>query len=221
MRRVLVLRPEPGAETTVERARERGLDAIAAPLFKIEPVSWRAPDVRGFDGLLLTSANAVRSAGDQLENFLSLPVYAVGEPTSKAARARGFAIAAIGDRGVDRLIDSIPLNLRLLHLCGECRRDPLEERAGITVIPVYRAREVERPELSIASGAVVLIHSPRAGQRLAELIKDRSSILLAAISPAAAKASGTGWGAIEVANEPSDDALLALAARLCDKPVPK
>jgi uroporphyrinogen-III synthase len=206
---------------TVKRARERGLDAIAAPLFQIEPVSWRAPDVGDFDGLLLTSANAVRSAGDQLENFRSLPVYAVGEPTSKAARARGFSIAAIGDRGIDRLIDSLPPNLRFLHLCGECRRDPLKERARIAVIPVYRAREVERPDLRFANGAVVLIHSPRAAHRLAELVKDRSGILLAAISPAAAKASGTGWGAIEVANEPNDDALLALAARLCDKPVPK
>ena len=39
MRRVLVLRPEPGASATVERARERGLDAIAAPLFEIEPIA--------------------------------------------------------------------------------------------------------------------------------------------------------------------------------------
>src|SRR5579864_5322577 len=108
MRRVLVLRPEPGANTTVTRARERGLDAVAAPLFKIEPVSWLAPEVGDFDGLLLTSANAVRSAGAQLENFLALPVYAVGKLTSEAARERGFIIAAVGNCGIDRLIESIP-----------------------------------------------------------------------------------------------------------------
>lgn len=221
MRRVLVLRPEPGANTTVMRARERGLDAVAAPLFEIEPVSWRAPEVGGFDGLLLTSANAIRSAGAQLENFLSLPVYAVGELTSEAARKRGFTIAAAGNCGIDRLIDSIPRNLRLLHLGGEDRRDPLEDRAGIVVIPIYRAREVEQPKLRLANGAVVLIHSPRAGHRFAELTKDRGDIFLAAISRAAAEAAGTGWGALEVAGEPNDDALLALAARLCDKPAPK
>lgn len=221
MRRVLVLRPEPGANATVKRARERGLDAVAAPLFRIEPVSWRAPEVSGFDGLLLTSANAVLSAGAQLQNFLSLPVYAVGELTSKAARERGFNIAGIGNRGIDQLIDSIPRNLRLLHLGGEHRRDPLDERAGIVVIPVYRAREVEQPDLRLANGAVVLIHSPRAGRRFAELVKDRGNILVAAISPAAAKAAGTGWGALEAAAEPNDEALLALAARLCDKPVRK
>ena len=62
MRRVLVLRPEPGAAATVKRARARGLDAVAIPLFEIEPLAWEAPPAGGFDGLLLTSANAVRHA---------------------------------------------------------------------------------------------------------------------------------------------------------------
>jgi uroporphyrinogen-III synthase len=221
MRQVLVLRPEPGASATVRRARERGLDAAAAPLFKIEPIAWQAPDVGGFDALLITSANAVRWAGDQLGNFLSLPVYAVGETTSQAAQERGFAIAAVGNRGVDRLIDRIAPNLRLLHLVGEDRRDPSRGHAGIAVVPVYRAAEIEQPDLRLEKGAVILIHSPRAGRRLAELVDDRSGILIAAISPAAAEAVGKGWEAVEAAREPDDDALLALAARLCNKPIPK
>lgn len=220
MRQVLVLRPEPGASATMKRARERGLDAAAAPLFEIEAVPWRAPDCEGFDALLITSGNALRFAGAQLEKLLSLPVYAVGETTSQAARERGFAIAATGNRGVDQLIDLIPQNLRLLHLAGEDLRAP-SDRAGIVVIPVYRAFEVEQPDLSLAKNAVILIHSPRAGRRLAELVKDRTDSLIAAISPAAAEAAGAGWGAVEAAGEPSDDALLALAARLCNKPVPK
>jgi uroporphyrinogen-III synthase len=221
MRRVLVLRPEPGASATVKRARERGLEAAIAPLFQIVPVAWHAPDPGEFDALLITSANALRCAGDQLKEFLSLPVYAVGEMTSHAARERGLAIAASGNRGIDRLIDCIPRNLRLLHLGGEDLREPSEVRAGIAVIPVYRAQEVEHPDLNLADGVVALIHSPRAGRRFAELVKDRSDIMIAAISAAAAEAVGTGWRAVEAAGEPSDDALLALAARLCNKPVPK
>ena len=46
MRRLIVLRPEPGASATMERARERGLDPVAMPLFEIEPVAWHAPDQR-------------------------------------------------------------------------------------------------------------------------------------------------------------------------------
>ena len=45
MMRVLVLRPEPGARTTLELARKMGLDAVAAPLFVIEPVDWKVPEL--------------------------------------------------------------------------------------------------------------------------------------------------------------------------------
>src|SRR4051794_3763585 len=124
MTRVLVLRPEPGASATAERARALGLEAIASPLFEIQPVEWRSPDPNRFDGLLLTSANAVRHGQGQLRELHSLKVYAVGDATAEAARERGFEIAATGDGGVERLLDSIDRNLRLLHLCGEHRSEP-------------------------------------------------------------------------------------------------
>jgi uroporphyrinogen-III synthase len=221
MRRLLVLRPQPGAAATVERARERGLPAIALPLFEIEPIAWQAPDPSAFDGLLLTSANAVRSAGDQLQGLRGLPVYAVGEATAEAARTSGFDIAAAGEAGVDRLLGSLAESLRLLHLCGEDRRDAADAPQSIAVVPVYRAKAIAAPGLSVADGEVVLLHSPRAARRLAELVTDRTGISIAAISAAAAEAAGSGWAAVEVAAQPSDDALLALAARLCNKPQPK
>ena len=220
MRRLLVLRPEPGASATGAKAREMGLEAVAAPLFAVEPLAWEAPDPASFDGLLLTSANAVRHAGDGLSKLRGLPVHAVGEATADAARDAGFDIAAAGDAGVERLLGSIEADLRLLHLCGEDRHEP-EGPQEITTIPVYRAKAVDTPDLSAARGAVALIHSPRAGRRLAELVEDRSNIAVAAISRAAADAVGPGWQSVDVAEQPSDDALLALAARLCNKPPPQ
>lgn len=221
MRRVLVLRPEPGASATVKRALEQGLEAIATPLFELEPIAWQAPDAGRFDGLLLTSANAIRHGGDELAKLRSLPVYAVGEATAKAARDQDFAVAGAGDGGIDRLLASIPRELRLLHLCGEDRHEHSGNRTGISPVAVYRSRDVERDELGLANGAVALIHSPRAGRRFAELVTNRETIAIAAISPAAANAVGTGWEAVEAAAEPGDDALLVLAARLCNKPLPK
>src|SRR5437762_659646 len=125
MTRVLVLRPEPGASVTAERARRQGLDAVAVPLFVVEPVGWRAPDPGAFEGLLLTSANAVRHGGEQVQTLRTLKVYAIGEATAKAARDAGFEIALVGDSGgVERLVGSIDPDLRLLHLCGADRREP-------------------------------------------------------------------------------------------------
>jgi uroporphyrinogen-III synthase len=221
MTRVLVLRPEPGASATVDKARARGLDAFAIPLFEIEPVDWDAPDPGSFDGLLLTSANAVRCGGEELKRFRALPAYAVGEATAEAAREAGFDIAATGEAGIDRLLGSIESDLRLLHLCGEERRAAEQARQEITEIPVYRSKPLAEPDLSGAAGSVALIHSPRAGQRFAELASDRKSIAVAAISRAAADAVGDGWDRIEVAEAPNDDALLALAATLCNKPDPE
>ena len=221
MRRVLVLRPEPGASATVEKARGRGLDAIAIPLFEIELVAWQAPDPGGFDALLLTSAKAVRMGGDELMKLRGLPVHAVGEATAEAARGAGFDIASVGDAGVDRLLDSLDPDLRLLHLCGEDRREPLKAPQSIVPVTVYRAMAIERPDLSGAIGAVALVHSPRAARRLAELVDGRGSIAIAAISPAAAEAAGGGWQQVESADAPNDEGVLALAARLCNKPAPQ
>src|SRR5438067_10170345 len=123
MKRVVVLRPEPGASETVRKARERGLDAAAMPLFEMEAIPWQAPDARGFDGLLLTSANAVRFGGGELECLRGLPVYAVGEATAQQARQVGLEIALTGDSDVEQLLGSVDSKLRLLHLCGEHRKE--------------------------------------------------------------------------------------------------
>jgi len=217
MRRILVLRPEPGATATVNRARELGLAAVSIPLFDIEMVFWAAPDPGRFDALLLTSANAVRHGGEELRKLRHLPVYAVGQATASAAREVGFSIAHVGDAGVDRLLNGISPDFKLLHLCGEDRRMPADARRSITPITVYRAIETAAPGVGRFSG-IALVHSPRAGRRFAELVAERGSIAIAAISDAAAQAAGSGWALVETADEPNDEALLALAARLCNKP---
>ena len=221
MTRVLVLRPEPGASATVDRARSWGFHALAIALFEIEPVDWDAPEAAHFDGLLLTSANALRQGGRKLEGLRGLKVYAVGEQTAREAMKAGFEVEASGDAGIDALLASIGSSLKLLHLCGADRHEPEQTMQKITRVVVYRSKPISAPDLSEAPGAVALIHSPRAGRRLAELIDDRETISIAAISMVAANAVGGGWKAIETAERPTDEGLLALAARLCNKPHPE
>jgi len=220
MKQIVVLRPEPGASETVARARQLGLDAIAIPLFRVEPLDWVVPDPAAFDGLLLTSANAVRHSGRRLEELLGLPVYAVGEATAVEARRAGCEVAQTGSDGIEELLAAIPAGLRLVHLCGEDRKATTSNRHAITQVVVYVARPIESPPLAAISGGLALVHSPRAGRRLAELVHNRSTIKVAALSPAAAQAAGTGWKAIVAADQPTDEALLALAARLCNNPLP-
>ena len=211
--RVIVLRPEPGASETARRARERGLTAEAMPLFEIEPIPWEVPSA-DYDGLLLTSANAVRHGGGTLQQLRRLPVHAVGQATAEAARAAGFDVVNAGNGGVDTLLQSISPDLKLLHVCGADRKIP-DAAQRIVAVPVYRAIE-QALDVSELRHVVALIHSPRAGRRFAELVADRQTIAIAAISSAAADAVGTGWTSVAAADQPTDEALLALAARLCN-----
>ena len=136
-------------------------------------------------------------------------------PRRRRARP-GFDIAATGGDGTStRLLGSIDPTLKLLHLCGEDRRDLADARQDITpIVGLSRRALVETPDLRRAEGAVALIHSPRAGAPVCRAGRaiDRARSSIAAISGAAAEAAGDGWEAVEVAEKPSDDALLALAA---------
>ena len=219
MRRLFVFRPEPAARQTTRTAKDLGLDAVSIPLFELEPIDWTVPDPGDFDAMLLTSANTVLMAGEGLASFRALPVHAVGEGTAVAARVAGLGVASVGNAGVDELLAEVPRDARLLHLCGEDKREPSTAGRSITSVAVYRANE--KPNVSglqALEGQTAVVHSPRAARRLAELISPgtRSTIRLAAISKATAEAAGDGWQEVRTAPVPRDTELLALAVRLCE-----
>lgn len=216
MRKLVILRPEPGAGQTLERARERGLEAVVIPLFRVTPVAWDVPDLAGMDGLLVTSANAVREAGRRISELRGLRAYAVGEATANALRHAGIEVAVVGRGGVDDLLAGMDPALRLLHLCGEDRRDGVGHRGEIVPLVVYRSEPLDQPgSLDLLLDSVAMVHSPRGGRRLSELWDHKGRTVVAAISPAAAEACGPGWQQIATADAASDHALLSLAERLC------
>lgn len=226
MRPLLVLRPEPGATATIDRARALGLTAIAAPLFTVRPLAWTAPDPASHDALMLTSANAVRHGGADISRYRHLPLFVVGEATAAAARAGGFKPTVVGKGDAADLLETMAQYgvRRALHLCGREHRAVDRPGLGVVRLPVYAAEAVDRlPEQAVTAlegGAVVLLHSPRAARRFAELLEAadivRGAVRIAAISQSAVEAAGTGWAATAVAKTPDDPALLAAAFALCD-----
>jgi uroporphyrinogen-III synthase len=223
MRPLVIVRPEPGASATARAARQFGLDPRVLPLFVVRPLEWRSPDPADFDALLFTSANAIRHGGPELEGLRGLPAHCVGEATAQATREHGFEIANVGSGRVDSLLHSLPGELRLLHLCGFHRREPATPAQTIRAVPVYSSDEIPTPNgFRAVERSVVALHSPRAAARLGRLADElglaRGEIALAAISPETAEAAGTGWEALLSAQEPTDTALLAIAAELCKNP---
>ena len=213
MKPLIIVRPEPGASATAAQARAMGIDARTVPMFEVAPLAWTAPEPDLFDAIAMTSANAARLGGPGLDRLKGLPVHAVGAATAAAARAVGFTVIAIGEGGAAAM--DLPKGRKLLHLAG---RDHVPI-AGAATIPVYEARAIASPAgLDEPGESVIAVHSPRAGRRLAELVTGRARFTIAAISSAAADACGAGWKRVHAAPHPTDAALLALAARLCESP---
>lgn len=218
-RPIAVLRPEPGNRITAAAIEGRGRRAIRLPLFATRPIAWGVPDAAAFDALILTSANAVRWAGEGLAALQGLPVYAVGEATASAARRAHLDVVDVGPAGATALVNQAAAAgvRRALHLAG---RERTLEAGGIVaaVVPVYasEALPIAAAEIAALAGSVALIQSARAGARLAEIVPDRASIIVAAVSAAAAAAAGTGWAGVAVASHPETEALIDTAIALCD-----
>ena len=213
-----VLRPEPGNTATADRVEALGLQAIRLPLFAVRALSWTPPDLADHDALLLTSTNALRFAGLDLADLLSLPVLAVGEKTAETARQAGFDVMAAGnaDAAAMLVLASARGLSRVLHLGGRDRA--IEPHGPVTrAIPVYASEEVlvAAEWIERLRGATAMLHSARAAARLGDLVEAhgiaRSEIAIAALSPAVAAAAGTGWANIAIAAAPTDAALLAAA----------
>lgn len=222
MRKVLILRPQPGADRTAERAEALGLEPVVAPIFTLRPLDWTPPPAGSFDAILLTSANAVRLAGEGLTPFRRLRCYAVGGRTAAAAQAFGFHDIRIGPANGENLLAMMAAQgiRSAFHPCGRDYVDISHPEIGVTRIPVYAAKAVEElpaeAERAIAADAIALIHSSRAGAVFGELVGElRSRVPIVAISAAAAEAVGLGWHSIAAADVPRDAAMLELAAKLC------
>lgn len=222
-RRVAILRPEPGNAATATRLREAGLDPWPLPLFEVSPLNWAPPRPTDFDGLLFTSANALRHGGPGLASLHSLPILAVGSATADAARAAGFTVARAGSTDLADLLRDAPDFSRLLWLSGR-DRTAIEHPALAAIVAVYASDPVALAAAQAATlkGSVALVHSARAGMQLAATLAGhgiaRDRVRIAAISRKAAIAAGPGWDRIAIAAAPDDDALIAAARPLAIDP---
>lgn len=226
--KLLIIRPEPGASASASRAQEAGLEPILLPFFEVQAAEWDCPDPADFDALLLTSANAVRFGGSGLESLRALPVHAVGERTAEAARAARLDVATIGTSDAAAAVKAASDmgHRRLLWIAGADHRPikmpkNMPKALKVTTVISYasgpKALSADAAKV-IASADAVALHSPRAAQEFAKAVGDfgldRSTITLAAFSPAIAEAAGEGWRAVAIAERPADIALLSALAEL-------
>jgi uroporphyrinogen-III synthase len=225
--KLLIVRPQPGADATAKRVEAAGHSAILMPLFAPEPIDWHLPTDPNYDGLLLTSANALRHAGEKRQELLHLPVYAVGQNSADFARSMGFHVRLSGTAGIEQLLTQVDAR-NLLWLAGEDRTQfvtPSAIRLDCRI--VYRSAALPAPEDFadyVAQANYVLLHSARAADyfalhsaraasRFTSLVEDvqlqKNAISIGALSEKIAQAAGSGWANIRIAKEPTDNDLLS------------
>jgi uroporphyrinogen-III synthase len=216
--KLLILRPQPGADATARRIREAGFEPVVMPLFAIEPLPFPSVAAADYDALLLTSGNAVRAIRDNIGRLATLPLYAVGTATARAVAGASLVPKAVGSHGVDALILAAKENghRNLLWLTGEDYSEPhLPAHMRLDIRFVYRSAKLQVPggfEQALAGADVVMLHSSRAAEYFAEICARlaiaRADITLATFSHNIADSAGSGWADIIVAPAPNDAALL-------------
>lgn len=217
VRRIWITRAEPGASRTAGRLAALGFEPLVAALLAIRALP-QTPDLADVAALAFTSANAV-AAFAALTPSRAHPVFAVGDATTRAARAAGYGevLSAAGD--LDALAALIGARWRdpaavILHPSAlRPAGDLAAGLAGIATVrtlPVYEA--VETDALAPEAFDAVLIHSTRAGRALAARLAPGRAAgrVAAAISPAAAGPfAALPFAEVRVAPTPDEAALLA------------
>lgn len=226
---VWVTRAEPGASATASRLRERGCKVLVAPLLRIRRLAVAPEDLdRDLDGataIVFTSTNGVSAFAD-LSPARNGPVFAVGDTTAQAARDAGFNAVESADGDVKALAALI-LSRRagragdILYVGAA---EPAGDLTGVLAAggvnlrsrAVYASEPVAPSEETLEGLSdldLVLVHSPRAGRILAEILAAHPTPTLKAlcISPAVAETlTNAGLAQVIAAPFPVESALLDL-----------
>lgn len=232
--RLLVTRPEPDARREAEALASRGHEVVLAPLLTIESTGNVPLQLDGAQALLFTSRNAIRALDVHRERdeALKLPVFAVGETTTRAAQALGFPDVTMGTGTGSDLAELVRQELDpeqgpLVHLAGETLafdlKGALEKRGFAVRQPVlYRAVPVPQfpPEalrlLKERSLDGVILMSPRTARTFVALLGQAGALtegkraICYCLSQAVAEAVAPLGFAVRIAAKPREEDVLAL-----------
>ncbi|MFQ5623608.1 MAG: uroporphyrinogen-III synthase [Paracoccaceae bacterium] len=230
---LLLTRPRPRSEAfaaELERALPGRFRCTIAPLIEIEPVA-AAIDANGAQGLIFTSATAVRLAAGNAA-LHRLPCICVGPATASCARAEGFrALSADGGAGdVLRLAIATfrPGAGRILHCRGQHAAGDLAAGLAAAGLPVETVILYDQKALPLNAAArrdlrdgridIVTFFSPRTAaifRQQSESDWKISQTVAVCLSPAVAeKLKNLRFKAVCTAKRPNSGALVALLGEI-------
>lgn len=229
-RRLLITRPADDAEPLSRLLQGMGVESLVEPMLTIVHEPGPAPDLRGVQALLMTSANGVRAFAAR-SSERRLPALAVGDATAQAARQAGFVQVDSAGGNVDDLCRLARVRLdpaagALLHVAGSRVAGDLAGQLA-TAGFAYRREVLYRAETAqalsaeaitaMSAGAIegVLFFSPRTATTFVRLLDKAGVVAVVArmdaycLSPAVAEAARRApWRRSVVAERPDQESLL-------------
>ncbi|MDH7790404.1 uroporphyrinogen-III synthase [Ochrobactrum sp. AN78] len=184
--RVLITRPEPSASLTAAKLADLGFSPVSLPVSRTVALEFSIKN-QLFDALVVTSANAFRHVpNEQLQPLKTLPLFAVGEGTARAAQEAGFrtVIEGGGDavRLAAKMAEVLPKGAEVLYLAGRVRQPVFEHQVSKTdltmiVRDVYGIETIDysvneiKTALDKGPFVAVLVYSAVAAKLFVELMQ--------------------------------------------------
>jgi uroporphyrinogen-III synthase len=186
---VLVTRPREQAQPLVDALASEGFDVVVEPLIAIEPLSGDRIDVRGYDCVIVTSANGARELALRMSE-IPPRIAAIGPGTVAALDEAGLRAEVVADvHTQEGLVDALPERPeRALFVGAEGARSFLAEALDADFLAVYRTVALSVDELPPAD--LVALMSPSAARAYARAGGRVPAVTIGPQTTSAAKAAG-------------------------------
>jgi uroporphyrinogen-III synthase len=187
--RVIVTRQTDQAGPLMDALRREGFEPVLCPLIETEPIGPESIDVRGYDWVIVTSANGAEQLARRHRGYLPR-VAAIGAATASALSTYGIATDFVpSEPSQERLVEEFPRpGGRVLFVGAEEALGLIVAELDADFIAVYRTRRLRpatRPD-----GDLALLASPSAVDAFAALRLDIPVITIGPRTAAAARAHG-------------------------------
>lgn len=232
---ILNIRPAIDSRRDAVTLSRRGVASACLPVMEIVTLVPQLPNAREIAGVVFTSRHAVSAFVDAMDtaDWWRIPVFAVGQATSAAAREAGFVSIFNGLGGGAGLVPAIlqHVPVRQERILWPAAVDKSFDMASALTLHGYDVQTLDiyvaQPRVNFTTnemrplreGAVsgVIAMSSRSVQLFCKLLKEqgldsrRTQITLIVGSQSIADAAGPGWRQIHVARKPRRSRLLAIA----------
>ena len=161
--KVLIIRPQPGADATARRFKGAGYAPVLMPMFAIEHLPPPSVSIDGYDAILLTSGNAARAACGFLESARDTPIstflrdFAAIEGENRTVTIAGRVMSRRGQGGI---IFAEFLLRRRLVVVREVAQEEKGQHVVAEVVRVHRPAQLvgDAPEGFAQLFLVLVVH---------------------------------------------------------------